>query len=234
MRDKFKLTHEVIQKADLIRQQMLSDADVGKFVDQHRPEIPIPHLGKEEIKLVIIGQDPTAGPDGDFVDVKTVLRLDRSGPLRRFVMQLCKELGVDLDKNIYATNACKCFLIDKPTSIAKDSGEDVLELSAALWIPLLRWELDQFPLATVVSLGQPVLSMLVLPGRPRDMRYYWGHTTHWRQGAIKDFRRIESNHCRLARMIHPFIHQPSEHGPSAPFYRSRRGQYIEFIRGQMG
>ena len=100
-------------------------------------------------------------------------------------------------------------------------------------MPVLRYELEMFPGAVVLSLGQPVLSMLVRDGFSRKMRDYWGYHPRWRVGQLRPTRAIEPGENILGRRIFPFVHQPSLHGPRAAFYLARWDDYLCYTR-QMG
>lgn len=127
----------------------------------------------------MIGQDPTVQRLHSRRQVTTVLNLDKNGALKVYLEDLCRGLSLSLAENVYATNACKNFFTQPPTAI-KDVN--VLIASAPIWLPVLSMELDQFPGAAVISLGEPVLSMLVKPGFPQQMRHYWGYHQRWRDG----------------------------------------------------
>lgn len=156
-----------------------------------------------------------------------MLNLDKGGGLLRYIASLCNDLGMSLRDEVYATNACKNFWIRPPTAI---QGVDVLALSAPFWLALLRAELDNLPDATLISLGQPVLSMLVRDGSRRPMRDYWGYHPRWRAGEMHPMQAIEPDESTVGRRIFPFVHQPSLRGGRAAFYRARWAEYVEFVR----
>src|SRR5205085_1285588 len=111
-----------------------------------------------------------------------VLNLNRGGSLRTYMVNLCHDLHIDLDQHVYATNACKCFFTEKPTTIRNRDGVDVLAETAHFWLPLLADELAHFPNAFIISLGQPVLEMLIQPEYLRPMGTYWGYDPRWGEG----------------------------------------------------
>jgi hypothetical protein len=76
---------------------------IRSFVETGLP-IPRPYLGSGEIRLVIIGQDPTVQQQQQRAGIKTVLNLDKRGGLNTYLAQLCQDLGLSL-ANVYATNA---------------------------------------------------------------------------------------------------------------------------------
>lgn len=197
------------------------------FINEKLP-IPKPYLGLGQIRMVIIGQDPTVQNEQQRQAIATVLNLDKRGGLLVYLSQLCRDLGLSLE-NVYATNACKNFFIKPPTAITE---LDVLAASTPVWLPVLRAELAQFPEALIISLGQPVLSMLVKPGFSRQMRDYWGYHRRWREGYSTPMHPIAAEESTVDRMIFPFVHQPTIRSQRAEFYRVKRGGYLDFIRKQ--
>jgi hypothetical protein len=131
---------------------------------------------------------------------------------------------------VHATNACKCFFTAPPTTLKDKQQVDVLEGSAHLWLPVLRRELAQFPDAMVISLGEPVLSVLVEVGYPRSMRLYWGYHKDWRQGKRTAFRYISAVESRVGRARFPVVHEPTLRGRRADFYREQRDAYFAYLR----
>jgi uracil-DNA glycosylase len=221
----------IMDRAYGIQDALARDPILSCYVDAEL-HIPQPYVGSKEIKLVIIGQDPTVQNPERRKEIGVALGLDSSKPLRRFLSVLCTGLGCTLD-NVYATNAAKCFFRDPPTTVFKRDEVDVLERSADWWLPLLREELAQFPMATVVSLGQPVLSMLVKRDYPRILRHYWGYKQGWKSKAEKGwsptFRAIESSASTVDRHIWPYIHLTSTRGRGAAFYNCYRDKYLMHI-----
>ncbi len=217
---------EIMARAESARSEVARLLHVGSFVDTSL-SIPRPYVGLGAIRLVIIGQDPTVQNEAERARIRTVLNLDKRGGLLRYLATLCSDLGVSLRDEVYATNACKNFWIRPPTAIEE---VDVLALSAPFWLPLLRAELDRFPDATVISLGQPVLSMLVRDGSSRQMRDYWGYHPRWRAGEMRPMHAIEPDETTVGRRIFPFVHQPSLRGGRAAFYRARWAEYVKFVR----
>lgn len=226
----------LMREAEDARSILAADPVVGQFVRRDAP-IPSPFWGPGEIRLVVVGQDPTIkaaekNPEAQY-QVRTVLNLDRDGPLRKYVVELSEELGLTLE-NVYATNACKNPFTARPTTILEKVGVDVLEQSAAVWLPILARELARFSSAIVVSLGEPVLTMLVRSGSPRQMKWYWGHRPGWKNGHFDPMRSITRDQSNLGVPVFPFVHQPASTGVRSAFYRTRRGEYLEFVRRTSG
>jgi uracil-DNA glycosylase len=219
------LIDNIVRRSYTARDSLAARPDVGRYVDCRLP-IPRPFLGSGEIKLIIIGQDPTIKNAGRRGRINTVLNLDRKDSLRRYLAGLCEGLGISLDENVYATNAAKCFFTAPPAEIHKREGVNVLAASAALWLPILADELAVFPDAAVVSLGQPVLAILVKDGSSREVRDYWGYDDGWKQGAGHPMTAIEPEQTTLGRRIYPFPHQPSM---SKRFYIDRISAYTGLL-----
>lgn len=219
---------QILTKSEAALSQLERLVAVRPFVDWDLP-IPQPYLGSGEIRLILIGQDPTVQREGSQRAVQTVLNLDKPGALRTYLEDLCHDLGLSLAKNVYATNACKNFFVRRPTTIKKVEGVDILEASAPVWLPILKRELARFLEATVISLGEPVLSILVRPGFPREVKYYWGYQEDWQLGKCTPMRPIAADASTVGRVIFPCVHW---HSPR--FFRVKRSEYIAFIRGQSG
>jgi|GEM_PF-1106438 len=233
MRATASFVDDIVARSCQVHKQLAQDPVIGRFVDG-AAGIPRPFGGTGEIRLMIIGQDPTVNGHRPGLCPTTVLNLDMRGGLLRFIASLCQDLGVGLKENVYATNAAKNCFVERPTAIRSTYGVDVLELSAPLWLPVLRAELERFPDALVISLGEPVLSMLVRSERGRAMRDYWGYDKRWKAGARLPIHPIEAEDSAMDRRIYPFIHQPSLRGRRTEFYRERREEYMAFIRSQHG
>ena len=226
-----QLVDRIVKKAEQAVQQLAADPSIGQYVDATLP-VPKPFLRSEDIRLVVIGQDPTVRRAESRASITTVLNLDRGGSLRAYLDRLCTDLGLNLNEHVYATNACKGFFTEPPTAI---DTCDVLTESANVWLPLLREELAHFPEAVVLSLGQPVLAMLVRPGQPTEMKHYWGYHRDWkREGTFQKMRLIQAEDSTVGRTIFSFVHEPTMRGARAEFYRQRRDQYIQFIRRESG
>lgn len=220
---------EIVARSHAVRDELARDPVVGPYIDISLP-IPRPYLGSGPIRLVIIGQDPTVANIGSRSHISTVLNLDRNGSLKTFLSTLCSDLGLSLEQNVYATNAAKCFFVKRPTEIRE---VNVLAASSPAWLPLLAQELAMFPQAILVSLGQPVLCMLVRPGGRSDMKHYWGYHKRWRDGVLLPLAAIEHAASSVGRQIHPFVHEPTQRGARAAFYRARRPAFVRFIRESM-
>ena len=95
------------------------------------------------------------------------------------------------------------------------------------WLDILRRELDLFPDAAVISLGEPVLDVLLKPGVRDRMRWFWGHHPRLTHSPKRTFRLVDPDQSTLERRFYPFIHKNSDR---LGFYRERRPDYQRFIR----
>lgn len=214
---------DVGPRAQAILSQLVSDPKLGRFVD---PTLGIPEVahGTGDIRLIVLGQDPTVKDARSRARIKTVLNLDVRGSLRAYLWRISEGLGLHLDQHVYATNYLKNFFISPPTQIEEI---DVFELFGPIWLPLLQDELALFPQAPVIGLGEPLLAALVYEDASLRVRDYWGYTPGWKSRLIGPFRHLESHQNRLGRAVFPFPHQPSI---SKSFYKERLASYTAFVR----
>jgi uracil-DNA glycosylase len=218
---------DLMRRSEAVVRTLAGDPAVGGYINAGRP-LPRPFMGTGEVKLVILGQDPTVERKESRESVTTVLNLDRGSSLRTFLHgTVCKGLGLKLEENVYATNVCKNFFTASP----KDVNEpNLIAVSAPHWLPLLRHELAWFPKATVISLGEPVLSALVSDGFSQDVKAYWGYRHDWQPAGFESFRMVEVGEASIERPFFPFIHQWSQ---TQKFYTARIGECLAFIRSRM-
>lgn len=217
---------DLMRRSEAVVRDLVGDPVVGGYVDAPRP-LPRPFLGAGEIKLVILGQDPTVERNESRDQVTTVLNLDRGGSLRTFLSDdVCKGLGLKLEENVYATNVCKNFFTESPKRVKKPN---LIAATASHWLPLLNMELGWFPRATVISLGEPVLSALVKSGASQDVRAYWGYRPDWQTVGFDPFRAVDAAGASTGRPFFPFIHKNTE---NMPFYAARIDDCLAFIRSR--
>ena len=216
----------IINLSHEAREKSISHKIIGKYIDPDLNWIPKPLLGSRQIKLVLIGQDPTVKSKLSRKKIDTVLNLNKKGKLQTFVSRVCNDLGVNYPEEVYITNACKCFFIDPPTQIKEI---DVLKESASIWLTILKKELEKFPEAMIVSLGEPVLKMLVKDGYFQEMKHYWGYHRKWKDGKSNTMTPILTEMSALDRLTFPFVHEPTMRGNRTLFYREKWDDYIGFI-----
>ncbi len=218
---KVLIEDEVLRKAKNIRQAVLENQVLAKHIDEKRKCIPAPKIGKGMIKLIIIGQDPTVKNKNSRDSITTTLNLDKRNSLYTYVSYLAEQTGCDLEQNVYATNLLKCFFIAPPASI---KNEHVVRKHTPFWIDLLNEELNAYPNATVITMGEPLLNALVVRGSHK-VKEYWGY-----QGKnladIKSFRYCDATSNLLQRKFFPFPHQPSIR---IEFYKKYMNDYLIFM-----
>lgn len=122
----------------------------------------------------------------------------------------------------------KNFFITPPTQI---TSIDVFEVFGAIWLPFLKEELSLFPGVPVLTLGEPLLPILVLEGVNAQVRYYWGYRKGWQANPAVDFRHIAPAENRLGRRLFPFPHQPSL---KKKFYAQNLASYAQYMRQELG
>lgn len=216
-------------RAQEAHRQLAGSARIGKYIDTSL-SLPTHFVGSGEIRLVIVGQDPTIQNAAARTKIKTVLNLDKPNSLRKFIERLCSDLGLHLDEHIYATNAAKGFFTQPPTAIEESDGINVLAESRSVWGPILREELNRFPGAAVISLGEPVLAMLSAT-EPPEMKSFWGYDKGWKNGKFTQPTKFAAAQNIVGRDIFPFVHQPSMR---KAFYKQRWEAYIRYIRREAG
>lgn len=181
-----------------------------------------PFLGKGEIKVIIIGQDPTIKNKKRREKITCTLNLDKNGALKKYIEEyICFGLGITLE-NVYATNIFKYFYMKPPAKtfhIMKNHLNENLNL--------LIKELDQFRNATIITLGEPVLQLLVETGS--RVRSFWDYNKGTKT-SDGDFLFSLGRENLLSRDFFPFPHQPSLR---QVFYRNHIFQYIEFVKNKM-
>jgi uracil-DNA glycosylase len=219
---------QVVHGAEALFRQFVQDnPSLACYIDDSLP-IPKVFAGDEEIKLIVLGQDPTVKKPKSRKMITTVLNLDKGGSLRRYLEDVCHKLGIELDHNVYATNFLKNFFVAPPTQI---SSIDVFEAFGDVWLPFLKEELSAFPRVPVLTLGEPLLSALVLEGVSAQVRHYWGYRRDWQMNPPVDFRCVAPAENRLGRQLFPFPHQLSLR---KKFYAENLGSYIKYMRQELG
>ena len=171
----------------------LEDSKENPIVGGYVP----PYIGKGEIKFVIIGQDPTVRNPKSREKIACTLNLDKNGSLRAFVERICRVLNVSMD-NLYATNLFKYFYTVPPANTP-----DVLKRHLEPNLELLREELASLNLpknTPIITLGQPVLRLLLkdeVPEGMRSVRYYWDYRRKLRM-SFGNWKFVKSKHNRLS------------------------------------
>jgi hypothetical protein len=211
------------EKANHILNRLRQDPDLSQFVDFLLP-IPKTFIGSGDIKLIILGQDPTVKNPKSRAKISTVLNLDRNGHLRRYLEGVCEGLGLTLEANVYATNYFKNFFVKPPTQIKE---VNIFEKFSPIWLPFLLEEIGKFPDIPVLTLGEPLLDIIVTENASPKVRHYWGYKTDWQQGNTGHFQFLPPDKNTLHRRVFPYPHQPSL---QKQFYRKFMDSYIEFSK----
>jgi uracil-DNA glycosylase len=208
-----------------VRARLKTDWTFGPYIDDTLP-IPQPFGGRNSgpIKLIVIGQDPTVGSAKTRARITHALMLnDEKAKLTVFLSSACTSLGITLKDNVYATNLCKCFFTEPPRRV---QSPKLVQETGPVWLDILRQELTLFQDAAVISLGEPVLDVLLKPTARNSMKWFWGHQPRWKHIPQRPFQRVEPDQSTLGRRFYPFIHINSDFG----FYAARRHDYQQFIR----
>ena len=213
---------EFQDKAHKVAEDLAKDSRLAPYLETGLP-IPAPYVGTGPIRLVILGQDPTVRDSDRRRHVKTALNMDRRGSLLTYLGRVCKGLGLDLRKHVYATNLLKNFFVKPPTEIHE---VPIFDLVAPAWLQFLRDELAAFPSVPVISLGEPLLQIVASRPEIARVRTYWGYTPRWQSTRHRPtFAYLAPVDNRLGRVIFPFPHQPSLR---KPYYREHMDSYLRF------
>ena len=180
----------------------------------------VPPFNKDgkDIRLVIIGQDPTIRNEEQRKHISVTLNLDKSGSLRKYVEEICSGLNINLS-NVYATNIFKYFYTLPPAQTF-----EVLEKHLSPNLILLEKEMSNYPNSPIITLGEPVLKLLV--NKKSKVRDYWGYDEKTHK-STKIFKCVLPEENKLNRVIFPFCHQPSLR---KDFYKENLNQYIKFVK----
>jgi uracil-DNA glycosylase len=211
---------EIIQDSLLIRNYLKVFEDVSQNpIDTRFLPVP-PYKVSNDIKLIIIGQDPTIRNLDKRGEISCTLNLDKAGSIKKYIISLCEILEIEFE-NIYATNVFKYFYTIPPA----DTFE-ILQAHLRPNLKLLKREVDNFPHATVLTLGEPVLKLLVKDGNPVKMIHYWDYDSK-EKSTRGDFKFISEEDNKICRRIYPLPHQPSI---IKTFYANTIKQYISFVK----
>jgi hypothetical protein len=219
------MAFDIERRTEEIMGQIQKNPHLNKYIDRAL-KIPRVFRGTGDIKLVILGQDPTVENPASRKGIDVVLNLDCDGALRAYLEQICIELEIDLDKNVYATNCMKNFFTDPPTKLAE---RKILLIDEAFsyWLPLLLDELDVYPNVPTITLGEPILASIVHRGHDHKVRDYWGYSPDWKEeDGPRHFRFIKPDENILKRPLYPFPHQPSL---GLEFYQAFLSDYVKFM-----
>jgi len=228
MSDHSQFVENLMVQGRKVVEVLKADTEIGKYIDPSLP-VPKPFVGTGDIRLVILGQDPTVDEMSTRQAITTVLMLDKKGSnLHQFITDICTSLHISLDKNAYATNVCKNFFTEPPKNVA---ATDLIGLSWPKWRPLLVEELARFPKAAILTLGKPILRVLVRDSAVKDLKHYWGHVGDKAMARHGEYRLVEVQHSRLGRPFFPFPHITNIR--ATELYRTHRDNYLSFVRKEI-
>jgi len=207
-------TTKVIEETLKLRERLKTEMDsVDNPIDMVLDPIP-PFKGSGEIKLIIIGQDPTIKNKDQRSKIKKTLNLDKNGSLKTYISLICSSLSIGIE-NVYATNIFKYFYTNPPASTM-----DVLNKHLNMNLKLLRNELQIYPDLPVITLGEPVLQLLSnIPGD--KVRKYWDY-----KNGVSGHVFTKCTDNDLDRPFFPFPHQPSS---GRKFYVETIKRYLDFV-----
>lgn len=212
---------EVFLKSFEIRDELKKNSDF--------PENPIdmfllpvlPFRITNKIKLIILGQDPTVKLPKSRKTIEYTLNLDINGSLKNYIIQICKELGINFE-NIYASNIFKYFY-----TIPPERTMNVIISHLDKNLELLKEELSIYPKIPIITLGLPVLQLLT--GDDAQVSYYWDYNKKTRK-TNGNFKLCKAKDNKLGRDFFPLPHQPSL---GKEFYRNNLSDYLRFIKANL-
>lgn len=173
-----------------------------------------------EVKLVLIGQDPTVRRQKSRVDIKVTLNLDKENSLKTYLKKVCEILQIDIEKEVYATNLYKCFFKIPPAD-----DQSILTRQFKIWMDFLIYELAVFKNSFVVTLGEPLINQLI-HSNSKQVKHYWDYIGQTKSG--RNFKCNEPFENYLQRRIYPIAHQPTWNRNE--FYKTYLKDYLEFLK----
>ena len=96
------------------------------------------------------------------------------------------------------------------------------------WRDFLVAELERFPNTTIITLGKPLLGVLVEPPASQDVKNYWGHVEGWKTAGRAEFHCVEANESTIGRRFFPLPHVTN--AASTDLYKTYFDEYLSFIR----
>jgi uracil-DNA glycosylase len=209
---------EIIEKAKEIRDELKVNKDFKN--NQISKDLPVikPFIGSDIIKLIIIGQDPTVKNEKSREKITVTLNLDKQNSLRKYIEFVCKKLGLEID-NVYATNIFKYFYTYPPATTM-----DILFAHLLPNLELLKEELQSYKDCIIITLGEPVLQLLIED--KAKVREFWNYNSKTKITDGK-FKICEAKDNKINRDFYPFPHQPSM---IKEFYKNTIEEYIEFVK----
>ena len=103
---------------------------------------------------------------------------------------------------------------------------DVLKAHLDDNLTLLSKEISAFPKCPIITLGEPVLKLLVKESTPPVVGYYWDYDKKTKS-SNGDFHFVLAKDNKLSRDFFPFCHQPSIR---KEFYNKTFDSYVDFMK----
>jgi len=207
-----------VYQAELLRSNL--ENHNSNPIDLELNVIP-PFKGASEIKLIIIGQDPTIRNVKSRKNITCTLNLDKNNSLKTYIGSICEKLGITVE-NVYATNLFKYFYTYPPA----DTPE-VLQAHLEPNLRLLMQELNEYKSLPVITLGQPLLQLLC--GDNALVKDFWDYEKKTRK-TNSNFRFSNASENKLNRDFYPFPHQPSIR---KEFYKNTLNSYTQFMSSKI-
>jgi hypothetical protein len=208
----------ITNKATEIRNTLKAQQDFTENPIDSLIEVVPPFIGKGELKLIIIGLEPTLEKTSKKEKITTCFSLDNSGAIKNYIKnRICNELSIELN-NLYATSLFKYFYT-KSLLNDKKVTENHLEPN----LKLLIEEINEYPNLPILILGQPLLKLLSLDEKD-ELKKYMGS-----QNVAGDSPYKACKNNKLNRVIFPFPHLNTLRKKQG-YYYSHYKLYLEFMK----
>lgn len=209
---------DILSEAYKIRDNLKKKMDFPENpIDATLPCVK-PFVGTKEVKLIVIGQDPTIKNENSRSLIRVSLNLDKpNGSLSKYLCTICQLCGISIE-NVYVTNIFKYFYSRPPASTMQ-----ILRSHLSANLGLLQEELNAYPDAAIITLGEPVLQLLT--GTDTRVNKFWDYN---KLSSISggNFKYCLSSDNGLNRIFYPYPHQPSS---IKRFYKAYLESYSKFL-----
>ena len=89
------MDYDVTQESERVLHRLRADPQLNKFIDQALG-LPRVFRGTGQIRLIVLGQDPTVKNVASRGNIHQVLNLDKRGSLKVYLTQICEEFDLKL------------------------------------------------------------------------------------------------------------------------------------------
>jgi uracil-DNA glycosylase len=216
------IQQELGSQVDQMVKKLKAEKDLpDNPIDLSYASIPPFIGGKEtdEIKLVVIGQDPTIRNIQTRGNIKFTLNLDKNGSLKNYVKLICTGLNITIE-NVYATNLFKYSYTVPPADTPQ-----VLRHHLQENLMLLQSEVKLFPNAKIICLGEPLLQLLK-DDLKAHVKTFWSYNEK-KKASDGHYTAVAAEDNSLNRKIYPYPHVPSMR---KNFYKTNLENYTAFVR----